>query len=192
MSLTLGVLASVLALLPGLTIVAAFNFRTRRGGARRPELPLTATSALVIAMFMSLLIHLFTLGIDELALSFVLAVHQLTGIDYGPVVANPIAVGFDARDGKPVAARDAVVLGATLLAKVIAHAGFAGGSAYADGEQRHRRGVISLSFDTKTCPVTPERNAIWHDPVTALLTDEAAFSHVLARSSPASRPDSDG
>lgn len=124
MNLTLGVLASVLALLPGLTMIAAFNFRTRRGGARRPELPLTATTALVIAVFISLLVHLFSLVIGELALSFALAFHQLTGIDYGPAVANPIAAGFDAMDGKPITARDAVGLCATLLAQVLAVALF--------------------------------------------------------------------
>ena len=105
-------------------MIAAFNFRIRWGGARRPELPLTATTALVIAVFVSLLIHLFSLIVGHLALSFALAVNQLTGIDYGPAVANPIAAGFDAMDGKPIAARDAVMLGASLLAEVIAVALF--------------------------------------------------------------------
>jgi len=75
MGLTLGLLACVLVLLPGLAVLAAFNYRTQRGGARRPELPLTAISALVIAVMFSIIVHSAAFMLAELTISFAVAVH---------------------------------------------------------------------------------------------------------------------
>jgi hypothetical protein len=120
MSLSLGVLASVLALLPGLALIAAFNFRTRRGGARRPEMQLTAISALVLAVFFSLVAHGIAFEIAEWTLSFATAANTLTGLDTGQLVANPLGAGLAGLEGKPIADRDAVGLAVTLFLEVVA------------------------------------------------------------------------
>lgn len=119
MGLTLGVLASVLALLPGLALIAAFNFKTRRGGARRPEVQLTAVSAIVLAVFFSILAHwtgyLAAGGILDLAQ----AIAERTSYSVGPVIRNPIAAGFDALGGKPLQFPEVLALAAVLFLEVV-------------------------------------------------------------------------
>lgn len=119
MGLTLGVLTSVLALLPGLALIAAFNFKTRRGGARRPEVQLTAVSAIVLAVFFSIISHyagyLAAGGVLDLAQ----AISIRFGLSFGPVIRNPIAAGFDALGGKPLQFPEVLALAGVLLLEVV-------------------------------------------------------------------------
>ena len=120
MNLTLGVLASVLALLPGLALIAVFNFRTRRGGARRPEMPLTAVTALVLAVFFSILLHGASYLIVECMTAFGQAFYQKTEIAIGPVIRNPLVAGFDGLGGKPMDPKEGLGLLVVLFLEVIA------------------------------------------------------------------------
>ena len=120
MNLTLGVLASILALLPGLALIAIFNFRTRRGGARRPELPLTAVTALVLAVFFSILVHFASYFIVEGVTAFGKAFHQKTGFIVGPIIRNPLIAGFDGLGGKPISTHEGLGLLAVLICQVVA------------------------------------------------------------------------
>lgn len=125
MGLTLGLLACVLVLLPGMAVLAAFNFRTRRGGARRPEMALTTISALLIAVFFSIVVHTAAFTLANITISFCAAVHTLVpALDYGPVVGNPIASFFQAIEGKPMPLADAITLSGTLLLECIAVGSF--------------------------------------------------------------------
>ncbi|TVV71445.1 hypothetical protein [Sphingomonas solaris] len=124
MNLTLGVLASVLALLPGLALIAGFNFRTRRGGARRPEMQLTAVTALVLAVFFSMVIHGLAYIVADGALAFVLAVHELTGVNAGRIIANPLGAGFAAWGGQALPMREGLGLGVVLFLEVVTVANF--------------------------------------------------------------------
>ncbi|WP_242121275.1 hypothetical protein [Sphingomonas lacusdianchii] len=125
MSLTLGLLASVLVLLPGLVVLAAFNYRTRRGGARRPELPLTAVSALVMATLFSMLVHGGAFLLSSLAIDFVVAVHdKVPSVDFGPVIQNPIAAFFAAVEGTAMPFSAALGLAVVLFLEAIAVANF--------------------------------------------------------------------
>jgi hypothetical protein len=56
-NLTLSLLTGLLLLLPGLTAVVTWNARSTRAGARRPDLTLTALSALFAALAISAAIH---------------------------------------------------------------------------------------------------------------------------------------
>lgn len=124
MSLTLGVLASILALLPGLALVAAFNFRTRRGGARRPEMPLTAISALVLAVFFAIFVHFVAFWATSGALQLGQAIHHRFAFSMGPAIRNPLAAGFDALGGKPIGFEEGIALFGVLFLEVIAIANF--------------------------------------------------------------------
>lgn len=121
MGLTLGLLACVLVLLPGLAVLAAFNYRTQRGGARRPELPLTAISALVIAVMFSIIVHSAAYMLAELTISFTVAVHALLPtITIGPAISNPIASLLSVVEGKPMSVPSALALAATLALECFA------------------------------------------------------------------------
>lgn len=119
MNLTLGVLASVLALLPGLALLAAFNFKTRRGGARRPEVQLTAVSALVLAVFFSIIAHAAGYAISAGVLDLAMAISEQLDVSYGPPIRNPLEAGFDALGGKPLAFPEVLALSAVLLLEVM-------------------------------------------------------------------------
>lgn len=119
MGLTLGVLASVLAMLPGLSLLAAFNFKTRRGGARRPEVQLTAVSALVLAVFFSIVAHVLGFMVSSGVTDFGRAISESYGITIGPVIRNPLAAGFDALGGKPMQFHEAAALAAVLMFEVM-------------------------------------------------------------------------
>jgi hypothetical protein len=125
MSLTLGVLASVLALLPGLALIAAFNFRTRRGGARRPEMQLTAIPALVLAVFLSLMTHGVAFEVANWTLAFAAAVNAATGYDLGPLIGNPLVAGLHGLEGKAIPDGEAVGLVVVLFIEVAAAANLA-------------------------------------------------------------------
>jgi len=119
MNLTLGVLASVLALLPGLALIAAFNLTTRRGGARRPEMQLTAISALVLAVFFSTLAHLFTYLVTDTVLAFLQALSIRFHTSAGPVIRNPLGAGFEALGGRALPVREGLWLLGVLTAEII-------------------------------------------------------------------------
>lgn len=119
MNLTLGVLASVLAMLPGLSLLAAFNFKTRRGGARRPEVQLTAVSALVLAVFFSIVAHTFGFMVANGITDLGRAIFEQWGITAGPEIRNPLAAGFDALGGKPMRFPEAAALAAVLMFEVM-------------------------------------------------------------------------
>lgn len=57
MNLTLSLLTGLLLLLPGLTAVVTWNLRGARAAARRPDLALTAVSALFAALAVSMAAH---------------------------------------------------------------------------------------------------------------------------------------
>ncbi|HEV7435906.1 MAG TPA: hypothetical protein VGO22_13690 [Pseudorhizobium sp.] len=132
MALTLGLLASVLVLLPGLAVLAAFNFRTRRGGARRPELALTTISALVMAAAVSIVVHLVAWAAIEGALAFVTALHDAYPVlDLGPKIENPLTSFFAAVAGnKPMAFSGAVALGMVLITEMVALVNFVLGETF--------------------------------------------------------------
>ena len=130
MNLTLGVLASVLALLPGLALIAAFNFRTRRGGARRPEMQLTAVSALVLAVFFSIVTHFIAFMLMDGGIAFGHAVFEQTGFSVQPAITNPLAAGFAALGGKPLQLPEGIGLLGVLFCEVIAVANFTMGSGF--------------------------------------------------------------
>jgi hypothetical protein len=121
-ALTLSLLASVLVLLPGLAALLAFNLRTRRGGARRPELSLTTISALVIAAVMSMLVHVAAWMTAEGVIDLVIAVHErLPSLDFGIVSPNPLGAFFDAiAESRPMTLQTALWLAATLVAETLA------------------------------------------------------------------------
>lgn len=130
MNLTLGVLASILALLPGLALVASFNFRTRRGGARRPEMPLTAISALVLAIFFAIFVHFVAFWAASGALALGEAIHARFAFRIGPAIRNPLAAGFDALGGKPITFEEGIALFGVLFLEVAAIANFTFGRAF--------------------------------------------------------------
>jgi hypothetical protein len=67
MNLTLSLLTGLLLLVPGLTAVVVWNGRGARAGARRPDLPLTAVSALFAAIAISAVMHLLGYLLGEIA-----------------------------------------------------------------------------------------------------------------------------
>lgn len=67
MNLTLSLLTGLLLLTPGLTAVVAWNGRGARAAARRPDLPLTAVSALFAAIAVSSIMHLVGYLLGEIA-----------------------------------------------------------------------------------------------------------------------------
>jgi hypothetical protein len=126
MGLTLGLLASVLVMLPGLAVLAAFNFRTRRGGARRPELPLTAVSSLVLAAVFSIIIHAVGYSVTAGALDFVVALHdKWPQLNAGVVIQNPIEGFYEAvADKRPMSFGTAYAFAFLLLGETLAGAAF--------------------------------------------------------------------
>lgn len=132
MPLTLGFLASVLVLLPGLVALAAFNLRTGRAGARRPDLQLTAVNALVVAVIISVLTHyLGWLGAAG-AIDAAVALHQtFPKLDYGPAVPNPVAAYYAAVTGGPaLTGMTAIAVAALLALEVFAVLAFVTGDTF--------------------------------------------------------------
>lgn len=131
MNLTLGVLAGVVLLLPGLIALSAWNLRASRSGASRPELPLTAVSVLVIAIGGALVAHLVAYFVAEGGLRLAVLVGDglqsalpalpqfLPGHHLPAVPANPFVTILSAAEGKPVSISDL-----TFTGLVIAHDGF--------------------------------------------------------------------
>jgi hypothetical protein len=141
-NLTLGVLAGVVLLLPGLIALSAWNLRASRSGASRPELPLTAVSVLVIAIGVALVSHLIAYFFAEGGLRLAVLVGDglqatlpamsdfLPGHRLPAVPANPFVTILSAAEGKPVPAGDltfvgvVIVLEMMVVTSIIAHDGF--------------------------------------------------------------------
>jgi len=141
-NLTLGVLAGVVLLLPGLIALSAWNLRASRSGASRPELPLTAVSVLVIAIGGALISHLVAYFVAEAGLRLAVLVGDglqaalpalgefLPGHHLPAVPANPFFTILTAAEGKQVSVGDltlvgiVVVLEMLVVTSIIAHDGF--------------------------------------------------------------------
>ena len=128
MAITLGFLASVLIILPGLVALAAFNLRAGKAGARRPEQSLTSISALVSALLISLMVHLIGFLVAEGAIQFALAVHDAyPALDFGPAPRDPLEAFYHAITGGPkMTVNAALGLAAMLIFEVFTVVGFAG------------------------------------------------------------------
>ena len=142
MNLTLGVLAGVVLLLPGLVALSAWNLRSSRSGASRPELPLTAVSVLVIAIGGALTAHLAAYFVVEAGLR--LAILLGDGVQHAlpsamvllpdhhlpAAPANPFATILLAAEGARVPLGDLAFTGLVILVEmvvvvnVISHDGF--------------------------------------------------------------------
>ena len=68
MSLTLGLVAGLILLLPGVTALTIWNFLGSRQGAKRPEVQLTSVNALFIAIIIALAMHVVGFALSTLAL----------------------------------------------------------------------------------------------------------------------------
>jgi hypothetical protein len=132
MPLTLGFLASVLVLLPGLVALAAFNFRTGRAGARRPDLQLTAVNALVASVIISVMTHYVGWLVAAAAIDAALAVHDAyPAIDLGPAVPNPVGAYYAAvTSGTAMSGPSAIAVAALLALEVFAVLGFVTGDSF--------------------------------------------------------------
>jgi hypothetical protein len=126
MPLTLGFLASVLILLPGLVALAAFNFRVGRAGARRPEQQLTAINAIVVAVIISVMTHYLGWLVSEGAIDAAVAIHDaFPTIHWGEAPANPLVTVYNVlTGGKPVPAGEVVAPAALLALEIFAILGF--------------------------------------------------------------------
>lgn len=163
MALTLGLLACVLVLLPGLAVLAAFNVRTRRAGVRRPEMALTTISALLIAVFFSIVVHFAAFILAHLTLDFATAVHaRFPSLDFGPVVANPIASFIEAIEGKPMPLPTAIALAATLLLECIAVGSFMLSGAFALTFERQDFNSQGWVFEHVTRPAENGYTPVGH------------------------------
>lgn len=132
MPLTLGFLASVLVLLPGLVALAAFNFRTGRAGARRPDLQLTAVNALVASVIISVVTHYVGWLVAAGAIDAALAVHEAyPAIDLGPAVPNPVGAYYAAvTSGTAMSGSSAIAVAALLALEVFAVLAFVTGDSF--------------------------------------------------------------
>ena len=125
MALTLGFLASVIILLPGLVALATFNFRVGRAGARRPEQQLTAVSSLVAAVIVSILTHYIGYLVAECVIDAGVAIYEACGFVLGPVLPNPVSASYLAVAGGLAMAGPTAIASAALLAfEVLAILGF--------------------------------------------------------------------
>lgn len=122
MTLTLGFLASVLILLPGLVALASFNLRTGRAGARRPELQLTAINAIVAAVIISFLTHYLSYIVSEGTIDLGVAFHQrFPTLPCWPSTQNPVTAYYlSIASSSPVPAPTAVSIAALLALEVFA------------------------------------------------------------------------
>lgn len=132
MGITLGFLTSVLILLPGLVALVAFNLRSGRAGARRPEQPLTSVSAIVGALFVSVIAHLLAFGVVTGALDLAVAVHEaLPTVDLGPTPPNPISSFYQAvANDRPMSTTGALFLVVVILMEVAAVTSFTTGDVF--------------------------------------------------------------
>ncbi len=132
MPLTLGFLASVLVLLPGLVALAAFNFRTGRAGARRPDVQLTAVNALVTSVIISVMTHYMGWMVAAGAIDAAIAVHDAyPKIDLGPAVPNPVGAYYAAvTSGPPMTGASAIAVAALLALEVFAVLAFVTGDSF--------------------------------------------------------------
>jgi hypothetical protein len=163
MALTLGLLACVLVLLPGLAVLAAFNVRTRRGGARRPEMALTTISALLIAVFSSIVVHSAAFFLAHVAIGFSVAVNALMPmIDFGPVTANPITAFLDAITGKPVPLASAIAIAGTLILECSAVGSFMLSDAFALLSERQDFNGQGWVFEHVTRPAENGYTPVGH------------------------------
>lgn len=132
MPLTLGFLASVLLLLPGLVALAAFNFRTGRAGARRPDLQLTAINALVASVIISVMTHYLGWLVAAGAIDAAIAVHEgYPAIHLGAAVPNPVGAYYAAvTSGNAMSGPSAIAVAALLALEVFAVLGLVTGDSF--------------------------------------------------------------
>lgn len=125
MALTLGFLASVIILLPGLVALATFNFRVGRAGARRPEQQLTAVSSLVAAMIVSIMTHYIGYLVAGCVIDAGIAVYEAWGFAIVPILPNPVSAFYLAvADGDAMSGPTAIAAAALLAFEVFAILGF--------------------------------------------------------------------
>ena len=122
MPLTLGFLASVIILLPGLVALAAFNFRVGRAGARRPEQQLTTINALVAAVILSIMTHYLGYVVAAGVTDAAVAIHEAFPLfNLGSAVPNPVGASYAAvTSGKAMPGPTAIATAALLAFEVFA------------------------------------------------------------------------
>ncbi|TCM00241.1 hypothetical protein [Sphingomonas sp. PP-CC-3G-468] len=132
MPLTLGFLASVILLLPGLVALAAFNFRVGRAGARRPEQQLTTINALVAAVILSIMTHYLGYLVAAGATDAAIAIHDaFPKLDLGPAVRNPVAAYYAAvTSGAAMPGPTAIATAALLALEVFVVLAFVGSETF--------------------------------------------------------------
>lgn len=132
MPLTLGFLASVIILLPGLVALATFNLRVGRAGARRPEQQITTVNALVAAVILSIMTHYIAYLVAAGLIDAGIAVHDaFPRLDLGPAVPNPVGAYYAAvTSGKAMASDIAVATAALLALEVFAILAFVGSETF--------------------------------------------------------------
>lgn len=132
MPLTLGFLASVVILLPGLIALATFNLRVGRAGARRPEQQLTAINSLVAAVILSIGTHYLGYIVAAGMIDAALAVHEAyPWVDFGPVVPNPVGAYYLAvTSGTAMPGRTAIATAALLALEVFSVLAFVGSETF--------------------------------------------------------------
>lgn len=121
MNLTLSLLAGLVLLLPGITALASWNLLGNNRQVRRPDLPLTAVNALVIAVGVSILVQVVFFVLAELVAApaeeqiVALIRENLNGSDFN--VPDPFLAAFGlATDATPNVSAAAF---ATFLAVVL-------------------------------------------------------------------------
>ena len=132
MPLTLGFLASVIILLPGLVALAAFNFRVGRAGARRPEQQLTTINALVAAVILSIMTHYLGYLVAAGVIDAGIAINEaFPKLDLGPAVVNPVGAYYAAvTSGKAMPGPTAIATAALLAFEVFAVLAFVGSETF--------------------------------------------------------------
>lgn len=132
MPLTLGFLASVIILLPGLVALATFNLRVGRAGARRPEQQITTVNALVAAVILSIMTHYIAYLVAAGLIDAGIAVHDaFPRLPFRPAVPNPVGAYYAAvTSGKAMASDIAVATAALLALEVFAILAFVGSETF--------------------------------------------------------------
>lgn len=103
MNLTFSLLAGLLLLLPGLTALASWNVLGNREAARRPDLPLTAVSALFVTLSTAVLVHTAGFGIIYIVAKAAEQWNQTFADSWAlPALRNPYPAALSLADGKLV------------------------------------------------------------------------------------------
>lgn len=132
MALTLGFLASVVVLLPGLIAIVSINILAGRAGARRADVQLTTVNALVAAVIVSAFAHYLAWLVAAGAIDAGIAIHEAFPVlDFGPALPNPVGALFAAVTGGPALTGPTAGACAALLAlEVVAILAFGAGDSF--------------------------------------------------------------